>query len=297
MVRVIYDAGEKAVDPPMIGVREALRSDIDIRRRGFTAVDPDYDEHLENMLRPLTRDIKGFKIGPELVKDIREQMKDAFFLNKLNLPPTQGGKDMTAYEVGQRVQEYIRNALPLFEPMETDYNGQLCETDMQLILHNEPSHPAQHPGEPGQRQRRRVRVRVREPAARGGRQGQARPVQEAQQILSARSASTRRRPSSSTARRPRATCSTPWCRPTGCAARTRSTRWQGAAGREQRQQLLDMMAKGAGWRRTARRRRAMRPTRWQRGAGMTSAARPADFFKSGEGGGECAALPPTVQNP
>lgn len=138
MTRVIYDAGEKNVDPPMIGVREAVRSDIDIRAGGFTAVDPDYVEHLENVLRPLTRDIKGFNIGPELIKDIREQLKDAFFLNKLNLPPTDVSKQMTAFEVGQRVQEYIRNALPLFEPVETEYNGKLCETDMQLILHNEP---------------------------------------------------------------------------------------------------------------------------------------------------------------
>jgi hypothetical protein len=34
---------------------------------------------------------------------------------------------MTAYEVGQRVQEYIRNALPIFEPMEMEYNAALCD--------------------------------------------------------------------------------------------------------------------------------------------------------------------------
>jgi hypothetical protein len=66
-------------------------------------------------------------------------MKDAFYLNKLNLPPTQGGRDMTAYEVAQRVQEFIRNALPLFEPVENDYNGQLCETDLQILLNAEPT--------------------------------------------------------------------------------------------------------------------------------------------------------------
>jgi hypothetical protein len=140
VARVLLDAGELAIYPPMVGVREAIRGDIDIRAGGFTAVDPDYVEHLENVLRPLTQDHRQFNIGPELIKDLREQMKDGFYLNKLNLPPTAAGqgRDMTAYEVGQRVQEYIRNALPLFEPMESDYNGQLCETDMQLILHNAP---------------------------------------------------------------------------------------------------------------------------------------------------------------
>jgi hypothetical protein len=41
---------------------------------------------------------------------------------------------MTAYEVGQRIQEYIRNALPLFEPMENDYNGAICEITFDLLL-------------------------------------------------------------------------------------------------------------------------------------------------------------------
>lgn len=138
MTQVILESGQKAVSPPMIGVREAIRSDLDIRAGGFTAIDADYDERMGEVLRPITQDIKGFHVGPELVKDLREQMKEGFYLNKLTLPPAQGGKDMTAYEVGQRVQEFVRNALPLFEPVESDYNGQLCETDMALILRNNP---------------------------------------------------------------------------------------------------------------------------------------------------------------
>ncbi len=139
MTLVLLEAGQKATNPPMIGVREAIRSDLDIQAGGFIAADPDFEHSLEEILRPLTQDIKGINFGHDLVKDVREQMKEAFFLNKLNLPPTQGGRDMTAYEVGQRVQEFIRNALPLFEPVEDDYNGRLCETDMRLILHNEPA--------------------------------------------------------------------------------------------------------------------------------------------------------------
>jgi hypothetical protein len=40
---------------------------------------------------------------------------------------------MTAYEVGQRIQEYIRGALPLFEPMEMEYNGALCERTFEIL--------------------------------------------------------------------------------------------------------------------------------------------------------------------
>ena len=41
---------------------------------------------------------------------------------------------MTAYEVGQRVQEYIRGALPIFEPMEPEYNGAICEVTFETLM-------------------------------------------------------------------------------------------------------------------------------------------------------------------
>ena len=43
---------------------------------------------------------------------------------------------MTAYEVGQRIQEYIRNALPIFEPMENEYNAALCDETFSLMWRN-----------------------------------------------------------------------------------------------------------------------------------------------------------------
>lgn len=138
ITRVLLEAGEKAVTPPMIGVREAIRSDLELFAGGFTAVDAEYDERLGEVLRPITQDQKGLAFGHDLLKDIREQLSGAWMLNKLNLPPTQGGRDMTAYEVGQRVQEFIRNALPLFEPLESEYNGQLCEIDFELLMANSP---------------------------------------------------------------------------------------------------------------------------------------------------------------
>jgi hypothetical protein len=57
----------------------------------------------------------------------------AFFLDALTLP--ERAPEMTAYEVGQRVQEYIRNALPLFEPMEDEYNAAICDETFEVMLH------------------------------------------------------------------------------------------------------------------------------------------------------------------
>jgi hypothetical protein len=132
MTRTLLEAGEKAVNPPMIGVQDAIRSDIQIFAGGFTAVDAEYDERLGEVLRPLVQDKSGIPLGIDMQRDARTILAECFFLSKLNLPQT--GKEMTAYEVGQRVQEYIRNAMPLFGPMEVEYNGALCEETFEQMF-------------------------------------------------------------------------------------------------------------------------------------------------------------------
>ena len=132
MTRTLMEAGEKAVTPPMLATQEAIRSDISLFAGGITWVDADYDERLGEVLRPLTQNISGIPLGLEMLKDTREMISQAFFLNKLTLP--QPGNDMTAYEVGQRVQEYIRQAMPLFEPVEAEYNGPLCEMTFDIMM-------------------------------------------------------------------------------------------------------------------------------------------------------------------
>lgn len=137
VTRVLLEAGEKATNPPMVGVQEAIRGDVAIYAGGITWVDAEYDERLGEVLRPMTLDKSGLHFGMEWGQDLRHQIADAFYLSKLNLPPA-GDREMTAYEVGQRMQEFIRNTLPLFEPMEQDYNGPLCEMTFELLMHNSP---------------------------------------------------------------------------------------------------------------------------------------------------------------
>ena len=133
MTLTLLDAGELAVRPPMIGVSEAIRGDLNVYAGGFTAIDAEYDERMGEVLRPLTQDKSGIPFGLELSDRVAAQIKEAFYINKLSMPP-QGGAEMTAYEVGQRVQEYIRQALPLFEPMEDDYNAALCDMTFETLL-------------------------------------------------------------------------------------------------------------------------------------------------------------------
>ena len=125
MTLTLLEAGEMAVRPPLIATKDAIRDDIALYAGGITWADAEYDERLGEVLRPVFQDKSGLPFGVEVEQDRRQMLATAFYLNKLSLPPSD--REMTAFETGQRIQEYIRNALPLFEPMETDYNGNLCE--------------------------------------------------------------------------------------------------------------------------------------------------------------------------
>lgn len=125
MTYTLLEAGEKVVNPPLVATEQAVRSDVAIYAGGITWVDMEYDQRTGAALQALTQDSRGMPLSQEMQKDSRALLAQCFYLNRLTLP--QRGPEMTAYEVGQRVQEYIRNALPLFEPMESEYNGALCE--------------------------------------------------------------------------------------------------------------------------------------------------------------------------
>lgn len=134
MTLVLLEAGEKFVNPPMIATTEVVRNDVALYPGGITWVDRDYDEKLGAALRPLTTDKSGMPIGFELTDRTRRQIHEAFYLNKISMQPIE--KDATAFEVGQVVQEYIRQAMPLFAPIEMDYNGPLCEEAFDMLLWN-----------------------------------------------------------------------------------------------------------------------------------------------------------------
>lgn len=142
MTLTLLEAGEMAVRPPMIATKNAIRSDVNMFSGGITWVDAEYDERLGEVLRPLTQDKGGLPFGKEISADTREMLSQAFYLNKLNLPAPD--RQMTAYETGQRIQEYIRSALPLFEPMEDQYNASLCDDTFWDMFRNNMFGPPQN---------------------------------------------------------------------------------------------------------------------------------------------------------
>lgn len=132
MSLTLLEAGEMSVRPPMIATQDAIRGDIQLYSGGITWADVEYDERKGDVLRPITQDRRGLPMGYEGRDGQMAMLAEAFYINKLTLPPPEG--DMTAFEVGQRVEEYVRAALPLFEPMEYEYNGQLCEDTFDALM-------------------------------------------------------------------------------------------------------------------------------------------------------------------
>lgn len=129
---LIQEMGEFAVSPPLIATEEAIRSDVNVFANGITWIAESYDESKGEALRALDRH-SNFSIGVDMKQDAREMIAQAFSLNKLQLPPAEAGQ-MTAFEVAKRVEEYIRAALPLFEPVEVEYNMPLVETTYEMLL-------------------------------------------------------------------------------------------------------------------------------------------------------------------
>ena len=132
MTLTLLEAGEMAVRPAMLATQEAIRSDIALFPGGITWVEADYDEKTGRALSPINQDLRGLPFGLEQQVDIREMLATAFYLDKITMPMR--SKEMTAYEASKLFEQYIRDAIPLFEPMETDYNGTLCEDTFEALM-------------------------------------------------------------------------------------------------------------------------------------------------------------------
>ena len=133
MTLTLLEAGEKAVNPPVIATTNVVKSDIELFAGGRTWVDELYDERLGEALRPLTQDLRGIPLSQEMRADTRGILQACFYLNKLRPFTPTTDPQMTAFQAGQIVADYIRQALPLFEPMEMEYNGGLCKETFDVL--------------------------------------------------------------------------------------------------------------------------------------------------------------------
>lgn len=129
LAQITIEAAEKQLDPPLIATRDALWEGPNVFAGGITWVDKEYDERLGEAIRPLDLG-KNAGVGLDLRNDIRQLHAGTFYITKLSLP-LEG--DMTAYEVGQRIDEYIRTIGPVLEPFEAD-NARLLDLIFTILF-------------------------------------------------------------------------------------------------------------------------------------------------------------------
>ena len=132
MTFTLLEAAERYARPTIVATTGVVTGNVDLRPGGVTWVDNEYDERKGASLRNMSQDRGGFPIGASERGRVYEVLDRAFYLNKINLPMLD--REMTAYEVQERMKQYRRENLPLFAPLEEDYNGQLCDATFNLAM-------------------------------------------------------------------------------------------------------------------------------------------------------------------
>lgn len=127
--RVIMDAGERVVDPPSIAVRDAVMGRVNNYAGATTWIDGDHAQRIDDAFKFVDQRA-NIPIGLELKQDTRQILASAVFLNKLSLPIEE---KMTAYEVRERISEFIRSIKPVASPFEV-HNAQILDVHFAFNL-------------------------------------------------------------------------------------------------------------------------------------------------------------------
>ena len=132
MGETILVAGQRAADPPLAVPNDGSFSAYNTFPGGLVYYDLEAAEAVRGnpffpiesgMNLPITRDMQ---------RDTRDQVWSAFFRNILNLPVE--GPQMTATEVVQRKEEFIREIGPTFGKLETDDTAPTVERAFMIML-------------------------------------------------------------------------------------------------------------------------------------------------------------------
>lgn len=117
-------AGQMYVDPPRVAIMEAFRGDLSLYPGSISWLDAAYEGKVDEALHTISQDKTSMPVGFNMSEMTMAMLRESFYISKLQLPNT---KEMTAEEARFRVAEYVRQAAPLFAPMQTEYNGQIWD--------------------------------------------------------------------------------------------------------------------------------------------------------------------------
>lgn len=131
MGHTLLVGGQRAVDPPTWVVDDAVLSAVRTFPGGLTVVDSEAVRATGG--KPIGQLEMGANIpvGREMQGDYREMVGNAFFKNVFNLPVD---GTMTATEVIERKQEFIRTIGPTMGQLENDYIGVIVRRVFGILL-------------------------------------------------------------------------------------------------------------------------------------------------------------------
>lgn len=123
LAHILIEAGERGVDPPLVAHEGAISEPMGGPGL-ITWLDAEYDGNVKDAIMALETNA-DISTGFAMRQDLREMLAKSFFIDKLRLPSDSGAK--TATEIRALLEEHVRNLLPLFEPIEVEYNTRLLD--------------------------------------------------------------------------------------------------------------------------------------------------------------------------
>jgi hypothetical protein len=132
MGHTLLVGGQRAVDPPIWIADDGVLSAVRTFPGGLTVVDSEIVRQTGG--RPMGQLDVGanIPIGRDMQSDYRSMVEAAFFKNVFNLPVE--GRQMTATEVMERKEEFLRTIGPVMGQLEASYIGHTVERVFGIML-------------------------------------------------------------------------------------------------------------------------------------------------------------------
>ena len=124
MAKTVLMTGQRIADPPIQAPDEMTDVKLDPGSTNY------YDSESRGRIEPIVIGA-NLPINLEMMKMYKESIKDAFFVNQLNLIDH---KNMTAEEVRQRSQENARTIGPTFGRLTSEYMDRLMDRILAILF-------------------------------------------------------------------------------------------------------------------------------------------------------------------
>jgi hypothetical protein len=132
MAKTFLEAGEMSLRPPTWSYADMIRGDLEMWPGGHTVVDASGYQGAGAPIQPIQLGAFPDKIFEVYQKKV-ENVAAAFFRDILELPSARDA-DMTATEINARLDQFLRQAAPIFNRVEHTYNAPLINRVFNILM-------------------------------------------------------------------------------------------------------------------------------------------------------------------